>query len=137
MIKKIFLFVLIILINQTAYAVTLSESLLLAYKNNPELNAERENIKVSKEDLKISKSEFLPTITLSGSKSQETTSKLTDRNGSNSSITDVDPETQSIDIEQKIFQGFSGVASIKKSQIGLNLAEAKLLKVEQDILYKA
>ena len=137
MIKKIFLFVLIILINQTSYAVTLSESLLLAYKNNPELNAERENIKVSKEDLKISKSEFLPTITLSGSKSQETTSKLTDRNGSNSSITDVDPETQSIDIEQKIFQGFSGVASIKKSQIGLNLAEAKLLKVEQDILYKA
>ncbi len=71
MIKKIFLFVLIILINQTAYAVTLSESLLLAYKNNPELNAERENIKVSKEDLKISKSEFLPTITLSGSKSSE------------------------------------------------------------------
>ena len=137
MIKKIFLFVLIILINQTSYAVTLSESLLLAYKNNPELNAERENIKVSKEDLKISKSEFLPTITLSGSKSQETTNKLTDRNGSNSSITDVDPETQSIDIEQKIFQGFSGVASIKKSQIGLNLAEAKLLKVEQDILYKA
>ena len=128
---------LIILINQTAYAVTLSESLLLAYKNNPELNAERENIKVSKEDLKISKSEFLPTITLSGSKSQETTNKLTDRNGSNSSITDVDPETQLIDIEQKIFQGFSGVASIKKSQIGLNLAEAKLLKVEQDILYKA
>ena len=137
MIKKIFLFVLIILINQTSYAVTLSESLLLAYKNNPELNAERENIKVSKEDLKISKSEFLPTITLSGSKSQETTNKLTDRNGSNSSITDVDPEIQSIDIEQKIFQGFSGVASIKKSQIGLNLAEAKLLKVEQDILYKA
>ncbi len=128
---------LIILINQTAYAVTLSESLLLAYKNNPELNAERENIKVSKEDLKISRSEFLPTITLSGSKSQETTNKLTDRNGSNSSITDVDPEVQSIDIEQKIFQGFSGVASVKKSQIGLNLAEAKLLKVEQDILYKA
>tara|TARA_B100000579_G_scaffold35774_1_gene25052 strand:- start:459 stop:1757 length:1299 start_codon:yes stop_codon:yes gene_type:complete len=137
MIKKIFILVLITFINQTAYAVTLSESLVLAYKNNPELNAERENIKVSKEDLKISRSEFLPTITLSGSKSQETTNKLTDRNGSNSAITDVNPKTQSIDIEQKIFQGFSGVASIKKSKIGLNLAEAKLLKVEQDILYKA
>ena len=137
MIKKIFLFSLIFSINQSAYAVTLSESLLLAYRNNPELNAERENFKVSKEDLKISRSEFLPTVTLSGSKSQETTDKLTDRSGSNSAITDINPKTQSIDIEQKIFQGFSGVAGVKKSKIGLDLAQAKLLKVEQDILYKA
>ena len=137
MIKKIFLLALIFSINQSAYAVTLSESLLLAYRNNPELNAERENFKVSKEDLKISRSEFLPTVTLSGSKSQETTDKLTDRSGSNSAITDINPKTQSIDIEQKIFQGFSGVAGVKKSKIGLDLAQAKLLKVEQDILYKA
>ena len=40
-------------------------------------------------------------------------------------------------LQKRNNQGFSGVASIKKSQIGLNLAEAKLLKVEQDILYKA
>ena len=137
MIKKIFLLTLIVLITQNVNAITLSESLLQAYINNPELNAERENIKVSKEDLKISKSEFLPTITLSGSKSQETTEKLTDRDGSVSAITDVNPKTHSIDIEQKIFQGFSGIASVNKSKIGLNLAEAKLLKVEQDILYKA
>ena len=137
MIKKIFLLILIVLITKNVNAITLSESLLQAYINNPELNAERENIKVSKEDLKISKSEFLPTITLSGSKSQETTKKLTDRGGSITTITDVNPKTHSIDIEQKIFQGFSGIASVKKSEIGLNLAEAKLLKVEQDILYKA
>ena len=30
--------------------------------NNPELNAERENIKVSKEDVKISRSQFLPSV---------------------------------------------------------------------------
>ena len=36
-------------------AVTLNEALIQAYKNNPELNAERENIKVSEEDLNISK----------------------------------------------------------------------------------
>ena len=135
--KILFIFCLIILNSQNAFSTSLNDALSLAYKNNKELNAERENINVSKEDLKISRSEFLPTITLSGSKSQETTNKLTDRNGSNSAITDVNPKTQSIDIEQKIFQGFSGVASIKKSKIGLNLAEAKLLKVEQDILYKA
>ena len=74
---------------------------------------------------------------MSGSKSQENTKKLTDRNGTNSAITDVDPKTQSINIEQKIFQGFAGLADMEKSKIGLNLAEAKLLKTEQDILYKA
>ena len=136
--KKILLILLtLIFVNQKAFAVTLSEALLEAYINNPELNAERENIKVSKEDLNISRSEFLPTVTVSTSRSKEDTGKLTDRTGTNSSITDVDPKTQSIVIEQKLFQGFAGIAEMQKSKIGLSLAEAKLLKVEQETLYKA
>ena len=136
--KKIFLILsLVIFINQNVFAVTLSEALLQAYINNPELNAERQNIEVSKEDLNISKSEFLPTVTLSSSKSEQETEKLTDRAGKNSSINDVNTKTQSILIEQKIFQGFSGVANLQKNKIGLNLADAKLLKSEQEILYKA
>ena len=121
----------------SAFAVTLSKALFKAYNENPVLNAERENIKSSKEDVKISISQFLPTVTLSGSKSKESTEKLTDINGANSAITDVDPITQSIEIKQKIFQGYAGIASFEKSKIGLNLADAKLLKTEQDILYKA
>ena len=136
--KKIFLIVLsVAFFNGNVFAITLSQALLQAFNDNPELNAERENIKVSKEDVKISRSQFLPSVTLSGSKSQENTEKLTDRNGENSAITNVDPKIQSIDIEQKIFQGYAGIASLEKSKIGLNLADAKLLKIEQDILYKA
>ena len=136
--KKIFLILLsITFFNGNVSAITLSKALLQAYNENSELNAERENIQVSKEDVKISRSEFLPSITLSGSSSQEETKKLTDRSGTNSTITDINPETQSINIEQKIFQGFAGIASIERSRIGLNLADAKLLKIEQDILYKA
>jgi|TARA_A100001011_G_scaffold86609_1_gene90863 outer membrane protein len=136
--KKIFTILLfLVLINQKVSAVTLSEALLQAYNNNPELNAERENIEISKEDLNISKSEFLPSITLSGSKSEEKTEKLTNRSGANASITDVNPKTRSIDIEQKLFQGFAGIASMQKSKIGLNLADAKFLKTEQEILFKA
>ena len=101
--KKIILILFSVLfLNQHVLAVTLSEALLQAYNNNPELNAERENIQVSKEDLNISRSEFLPTVTLSTSKSQENTEKLTDRTGANSSFTDVDPKTQSITVEQKL-----------------------------------
>jgi len=136
--KKIFLIVfLLIFFNKQAFATTLSQALFQAYKDNPELNAERENIKISKEDLNISKSEFLPSVTLSGSQSQENTGKLTDRSGTNVSTTNVDPKTQSITIEQTLFQGFAGIAGVEKNKIGLNLAEAKLLKTEQEILYKA
>ena len=136
--KKIILTLLFIpIFFQDVFAEKLSGALLEAYKNNPELNAERENLKVSKEDLNISKSEFLPSVTLIGSKSQEDTEKLTDRSGTNTTITNVDPKTKSIIIEQKLFQGFAGVAGVKKNRIGLILAEAKLLKTEQEVLYKA
>ena len=138
MTKKFFFISLVIsLISQNVFAVDLLQALKLAYTNNPVLNAERENIQVSKEDLNISKSEFLPTVTLSGSKSEEDTKKLTDRTGANSSITDVNPKSQSVVIEQKIFKGFAGIAGLQKSKIGLVLADAKLLKVEQEVLYSA
>ena len=138
MIKKLFFISLALsLISQNVFAVNLLQALKQAYTNNPVLNAERENIQVSKEDLNISKSEFLPTVTLSGSKSEEDTKKLTDRTGANSSITDVNPKSQSFVIEQKIFKGFAGIAGLQKSKIGLILADAKLLKVEQEILYSA
>ena len=64
MIRTILSLILIIFLSQKTLAVTLTEALTQAYKNNPELNAERENLKVSNEDLKISKSEFLPTFTI-------------------------------------------------------------------------
>ena len=138
MTKKFFFISLVIsLISQNVFAIDLLQALKLAYTNNPVLNAERENIQVSKEDLNISKSEFLPTVTLSGSKSEEDTKKLTDRTGANSSITDVNPKSQSVVIEQKIFKGFAGIAGLQKSKIGLALADAKLLKVEQEVLYSA
>ena len=42
-----------------------------AYKNNPELNAERESINISEQELKISQGNYLPTITLEGVKAKK------------------------------------------------------------------
>ncbi len=117
-------------------AETFTTALKKAYNNNPELNAERESLNISEQELKISKSSYLPTITLSGSQSEEDTSKLTNRNGSNASIEDVDPTVQSITITQTLID-FGRGAELAKSKIGINLAKAKLLKKEQDILYKS
>ena len=92
--KKILIILLsIYFFSSSAFAINLSQALKEAYQNNPELNAERENIKVSKSDLNISRSDFLPSVTLSGSKSSEDTSKLTNQDGTSATITDVNPET--------------------------------------------
>ena len=134
MYKKIFIVLFYCLIFNQSNADDLMKALSDAYYKNPELNAERENILVSKEDLKISRSEFLPSITITGSKSEQTTDKLTDRSGNNTAITDVDTETQKIIIEQTLFQGLGGKADLDKSKIGIDLAEANLLKKEQEII---
>ena len=135
---KIFLkvFLLSILLTNSVLAETLAIALKKAYETNPELNAEREAINISQQELKISKSSYLPTITLEGSRSEEDTDKLTNQNGSNASITDVDPEVQSITITQTLID-FGRRAEYAKSKIGIDLAKAKLLKKEQEILFKA
>ena len=135
--KKFLIFIFSFLfLFSSSYAETFTEALKKAYKNNSELNAERENISISEQELKISMSSYFPTITLEGSKSQDETDKLTNRNGSNATITDVDPTVQSITITQTLID-FGRSAELKKSKIGIELARAKLLKKEQDILYKS
>ena len=117
-------------------AETFDAALKRAYNNNSELNAERESINISEQELKVSKSSYLPTITLEGSKSQEDTGKLTNRDGSNASVVDVDPEISSIKITQTLID-FGRGANLAKSKLGIKLAKAKLLRKEQDIIYKS
>ena len=130
------IFFIVTFLTESVLAETLKAALEKAYKNNPELNAERESINISEQELKVSKSSYLPSITLEGSQSEEDTSKLTNRNGSNASITDVNPSVQSITITQTLID-FGRGAEYAKSKIGIDLAKAKLLKKEQEILYKA
>ena len=128
--KKFFIIIFSYLIlTVTTNAETFTVALKKAYNNNPELNAEREILNISKQDLNISKGSYLPTVTLSGSKSEEETDKLTNRDGSNASITNVDPTVKSITIEQTLID-FGRGAELAKSKIGIDLANAKLLKKE-------
>ena len=119
-----------------ALAVTLYDALNQTYQNNIQLNAERENIKASEEDINISKADYKPTLTLSGSKSIENTNKLTNQSGGDASSSDVDPLTTSIKLEQTILD-YGRDLSFEKNLIGLDLAKAKLIKKEQDVLYSA
>ena len=133
------LFILIILTAFTfsnAFAVTLYDALNQTYQNNIQLNAERENIKASEEDINISKADYKPTITLSGSKSLENTNKLTNQSGGDATINDADPFTTSIKLEQTILD-YGRDLTLEKNISALDLAKAKLIKKEQDVLHSA
>ena len=131
----------IIVITSTLYfsnalAVTLLDALNQTYQNNIQLNAERENIKASEEDVNIAKADYKPSLTLSGSKSIENTNKLTNQSGGDATINDVDPFSTSIKLEQKLLD-YGRDLALEKNITALDLAKAKLVKKEQEILHDA
>ena len=61
-----------------------------ALENNLQLNAERKNFESSKQSKNISRSEFLPSITLSGDQSSVTSSNRVNQSGVSLSDTNLD-----------------------------------------------
>jgi outer membrane protein len=136
--KNLFLISSLLLLSVTSVAAaTLSDALKTTFQNNLELQAERKNLEVQKEVLNISKSDFFPTLTLSGTKSFEDTNKLTNQDGTDASITNTNPMTSSIKLEQTLLDGSERGTKYEKSKLGLNLSEAQLIKKEQDVFMKA
>ena len=125
---KIILILIFTLSFSETKANTLLESLHSAYLNNSKLNAERANMRASREEKREAVSEFLPSVTISGYNSAQDNSKGT--------LDDlyIEPKERSLLVEQKIFQGFSGVANLQKKRKGQKIGEFKLKKVEQEIL---
>jgi outer membrane protein len=135
--KKIFISLFVSsLLFSNAYAVTLYQALNETYKNNTQLNAERENIKAAEEDINISQADYLPSVSLNGSKSFENTNEITTQGGADASVSDVNPLSSSIKLEQTLFDQGRDFTH-QKNIVGLDLAKAKLVKKEQDILYSA
>ena len=102
-----------------------------ALENNLQLNAERKKLESSKQNRNISRSEFLPNITITGDQISTTSSNKTDQSGSILPDSNSDSESTSISFEQKIFSGFKGINTFKKSELETKKAELELLQVEQ------
>ena len=120
--KIVLIFIFISSINESR-ANTLFDSLNSAYLNNPILNAERANMRASREEKRESVSEFLPSVTVSAYISDQENTKT---GGSDSNFK---PSEQAMIVEQKIFQGGSGVASFLKKKHGQSIGEFKIKKV--------
>jgi outer membrane protein len=135
---KLFIPTIIFVLNlNLAFADELLTYLESAYKNNPTLNAERENYKAVKENVNISRSEFLPNVSITGSQNSQQNSNKTSQAGASEPDSSNTSETKSVSVDQKIFQGFQGYNSIKKSQLESEQAAVKLKNIEQEVLLKS
>jgi len=108
-----------------------------ALKNNFQLNAERKNFEYAKKNKNISRSEFLPSITLSG---DQTTSQSTNKINQSGTIlgdSSTDAESKTLSVEQKIFSGFKGLNTYKKTALETKKAKLSLKKTEQLTILKA
>ena len=105
-----------------------------ALTNNLQLNAERKNFESAKQSKNISRSEFLPNVTLSGDQTSTTSTNRTNQSGSDLADSNSDSESKKISVDQKIFSGFKGFNTFKKSELEVQKANLLLKKVEQQTI---
>ncbi len=108
-----------------------------ALENNLELNAERKNNKSIKQNINISRSEFLPSVSLSGDQTSIQSTNKTNQSGASLADSSLDTETKKISVDQKIFQGFKGYNSLRRSELQVKQADLELKKIEQLTILKS
>ena len=105
-----------------------------AIENNLQLNAERKNLESAKQSKNISRSEFLPSITISGDQTSTTSTNQVNKSGTSLVDSNLDSESKTITLEQKIFSGFKGINTFKKTELETQKANLELRQTEQQTI---
>ena len=133
--KKIFIsFISLLLFSNLQAEDNLKFYVKKALENNFQLNAERKSLESAKQSKIISRSEFLPSITISGEQSSSTSTNRQDQSGVSLADSNLDSENKTFSVEQKIFSGFKGLNTFKKSELETKKAILSLKKVEQQTI---
>ena len=133
--KKYILFILLLFSSNYLQAQdNLKFFIKKALTNNLKLNAERKNFESVKQSKNISRSEFFPSITLSGDQTSTTSTNRTNQSGNSLSDSNSDLESKKISVDQKIFSGFKGLNTFKKTELETQKANLSLRKVEQQTI---
>ena len=132
--KYIFIILLLLSTNYLQAQDNLKYYVQKALTNNLQLNAERKNFESIKQSKNISRSEFLPSITLSGDQSSITSTNRTNQDGTGLADSNLDSESTKISVEQKIFSGFKGLNTFKKTELETQKANLSLRKAEQQTI---
>lgn len=114
-----------------AQAETLRGALAAAYKFNPELAAERSNLRATDENVPRAKSGYRPTV--SGS-ADVGSIKTRNRPGG---TTARNPSGYQLDINQNLFDGFRTTNSVNAAEANVRAGRATLHSTEQTVLLQA
>jgi outer membrane protein len=114
-----------------AAAETLSEALTMAYATNPELSAQRANLRVQDEDIAVAKSGYRPQVGASASVNRATT----DPSGTGS----FGSTNQSYDasVSQPLFRGYRTTNTVKSVESSIFAGREQLRGTEQGVLFDA
>ena len=105
-----------------------------ALKNNLQLNAERKNFDSAKQSKNISRSKFFPSITITSDQTSSTSTNKKNQSGTSLQDSNQDSENKTLSVEQKIFSGFKGINTFKKSELETKKANLELKQVEQQTI---
>ncbi len=133
--KKIFFIIFLLLYFSNLNAeINFNYYLNKAIENNLQLNAERKNLESAKQSKNISRSEFLPSITISGDQTSTTSTNQVNKSGTSLVDSNLDSESKTITLEQKIFSGFKGINTFKKTELETQKANLELRQTEQQTI---
>ncbi|MBU2534122.1 MAG: TolC family protein, partial [Alphaproteobacteria bacterium] len=120
-----------------AQAESLRSALAAAYKYNPDLEAERANLRATDEDVPRAKSGYRPTI--DGSADVGTIKSTTDFGSSFSpgGTTARNPWGLDVSLNQNPFNGFRTVNSVNAAEANVRAGRATLHSTEQSVLLDA
>ena len=123
-----------LLLNVSVQALSLKEAVNDSLSNNLSIKIEAINVDMAKEDYLQSTTDYFPTITLSGSLSENDYSDIKGQSGSTTNSYELSPSSKSIVLTQNIFSGFSRFYSSLSSKEQLHIQNLTQSKVTQDII---
>ena len=111
--KKYILIILLLFFNQLKAQDNLKFYIKKALDNNLQLNAERKSFESAKQSKNISRSEFLPSITLSGDQTSSTSTNRTNQSGASLADTNLDSESKKFQLNKKFFLDLKDLIHLK------------------------
>ena len=116
-----------------AHSETLDQALAFAYKNNPEIDAQRATLRATDEGVAIARSGYRPTISSQLSVSSQNTNTKPGSPSEGSSR----PRSFQLNLTQPLFTGFQVTNAVNEAEANVRAGQQTLRNTEQTVLLNA
>ena len=131
--KNFFLLIIVLLFPFFLNAEELKDVLRDAFKFYPDIVKSKTELKISENDLRISKTDFLPSVDFSASQGRQISKSNPDASNVNDNA--FNPSSFDIDVSQPL--GYTKALNVKQSKNKLDIAKLSLYSTTQEVLFKA